>query len=122
MPRVHHLDFYLILAIFQGTSNLHLVGSCPGNAAILAINPDVGNILHVGERQPDTTLRDFVLLQFPRCRIARVTTEIANPVVLMLAPVEELPALDGQACLAEVDSPRLAIYSQRGNVLFPAWE
>ena len=50
MPCVYHLDFYGVLAFFKGSRNLHLVGRCPGNAAIFAINPDVGDILYVGER------------------------------------------------------------------------
>ena len=45
MPCVDHLYLYQVLALLQRTGNLHFIGSRPGNATVLAVHPDVGDIL-----------------------------------------------------------------------------
>ena len=122
MPRVHHLDFYCILAFLQGTRNLYLVGRRPSNTTILAVNPHVSDILHVGERQPSTPLRYLVLFQLPRRRIAGVSAEVAYSVVLMLTPVEKWLVTQGQTRLSEGYIPKQRFCSHAGNKMFPPWE
>ncbi len=95
MPCIDHLYLYRVLAFLQNTRDLHLIGCRPRNTAILAVDPYMGDILHVGERQPGTSLRHLILFQFPRCGITGMTAEIADTVVGMLAPVEELLIVKG---------------------------
>ena len=45
MPCVDHLYLYQVLALLQRTGNLYFVGCRPGNATVLAVHPDVGDIL-----------------------------------------------------------------------------
>ena len=90
VPSVY--DFYLdyIFAFLQGSCNLHFIRCCPGNAIILDIDPDMGNILHIVEREPSTALWNIIFLQLQRRCIAGMSAEVAYPVILMLTPIEKL--------------------------------
>ena len=66
----------------------------------------MGNVFHVGQRQPCSTCRNVFLLQLQGGLIADVAAEVADAVVRMLAPVEEGVGLQMQAVLAESKLPR----------------
>ena len=62
VPGVDNLYLYHVLALLQYSCNLYLIGGRPGDAAILAVYPHVGDVLHIREGHPSATLRHLLAL------------------------------------------------------------